>query len=131
MPTLTVPRRLLASPVVDLLLGPHGVDRYLELIRPVATVPEQRPETLVLISGGSGITPVLSMLRTLVEEGHDGEILFVHYARTEADWLYRDEVARLAERHTGLHVHYVATREGGARVGEAVLRELLPAGALD
>ena len=170
-------RRLLGSPVVDLLLGPHGVDRYLELISPTLTVarrprrggggpppdgpqrhpdparptapgpasrpastspsasrstacgapgptprparrtdrreleltvtehpgglvsghllraaragtivhlagaqgmfalPDPRPERIVLISGGSGITPVLSMLRTLADEGHDGEIV--------------------------------------------------------
>ena len=33
-PRATVAQRLLRSPVVDLLLGPHGVDRYLELIHP-------------------------------------------------------------------------------------------------
>jgi ferredoxin-NADP reductase len=76
----------------------------------------------VLISGGSGITPVLSMLRTLRDEGHDGEIVFVHYARTAADWLYRDELAGFP----GVRVEYVATREGGGHVTEAVLD-----GALD
>ena len=34
----------------------------------------------VLISGGSGITPVMSMLRTLCDEGHAGEVTFLHYA---------------------------------------------------
>lgn len=36
--------RLLRSGLVDLLLGPHGVDRYLELISPAATVREARAE---------------------------------------------------------------------------------------
>ena len=56
----------------------------------------------MLISGGSGITPVMSMLRTLCDEGHPGEIAFLHYARTEADWLYEAEVRELARRHRGL-----------------------------
>ncbi len=78
-------------------------------------LPEARPERLVLISGGSGITPVMSMLRTLCDEQHAGEITFIHYARTAADWLYRAEVAALAARHPNVSVDYVATREGGER----------------
>ena len=39
-------RRLLGSPFVDLLLGPHGVDRYLELIRPSLTVRDARAEVI-------------------------------------------------------------------------------------
>ncbi len=78
-------------------------------------LPDARPDRLVLISGGSGITPVLSMLRTLCDEGHDGDVTFVHYARTAADWLYRAELHALAARHPRLRVEYVATREGGTR----------------
>ena len=57
-------------------------------------VPARRPERLVLISGGSGITPVLSMLRTLQDEGHRGEVVFLHYVNTAEDVLYRHELAR-------------------------------------
>ena len=35
-------RRLLGSSFVDLLVGPHGIDRYLELIRPHWTIGESR-----------------------------------------------------------------------------------------
>ncbi len=90
-------------------------------------LPEKRPRRLVLISGGSGVTPVLSMLRTLCDEGHDGEVHFLHYARTEADWLYRPEVRRLASEHPGVHVHYVATREGGRHIDAQSISELLQA----
>ena len=33
-------------------------------------LPDERPDRILLISGGSGITPVLSILRTLCAEGH-------------------------------------------------------------
>jgi len=88
-------------------------------------LPDQRPQRLALITGGSGITPVLSMLRTLCDEGHTGEIAFVHYARTAADWLYRDELASLAERHGNLAVEYVATREDGERCTASTLARVV------
>jgi len=58
-------------------------------------LPEQRPGRILLVSGGSGITPVMSMLRTLHAEGFDGEVAFIHYAPTPADADYRDELAAL------------------------------------
>ncbi len=234
MSTVTVTRRrLLRSPLVDVLLGPHGIDRYLELIRPELTVhdarakvlalrrqtarsitltlrpnaawtgfragqsvrigveidgvrrmrtyspasaeqsgeeaveltvtvhprglvsshlhssispgtvlhlgpaqgqfvlPEPRPVALLLVSGGSGVTPVLSMLRTLCDEGHRGEVAFLHYARTAADWLYRAEVEELALRNPNLRVEFAATREGGGPGSAAAIRELLRGRAID
>ena len=50
-------------------------------------LPAQRPRRILFVSGGSGITPVMAMLRTLVNEGHAGEIAFVHYARNRAEAL--------------------------------------------
>jgi stearoyl-CoA 9-desaturase NADPH oxidoreductase len=60
------------------------------------TLPAVRPSRVLLISGGSGITPVLSMLRTLCDERHPGEITFLHYAHAEADVPYRKELRALA-----------------------------------
>ena len=228
--TATTAKKLLRSQFVDLLLGPHGIDRYLELIRPSLTVRDARAEVLavqrqtarsvtltlrpnaawtgfqagqfvrvgteidgvrrtrtvlagvlaaprrrtpradrddasgrprvepsapaaparrdpppgrspgglraaaaavrqrlVLISGGSGITPVLSMLRTLCDEGHDGEIAFVHYARTQADWLYRRRGRPTRRNATPTcKLAYVATREGGEHLREDAIAALLP-----
>jgi ferredoxin-NADP reductase len=56
-------------------------------------LPAGRPRRILLVSGGSGITPVMSMLRTLRAEDHDGEIAFIHYARSRAEACYRDELA--------------------------------------
>ena len=58
------------------------------------TLPDPRPERLVLIGGGSGITPLMAMLCTLADEGHRGEVAFLYYARSPADLLYADELAR-------------------------------------
>lgn len=195
--TQTLTRKVLRSPLVDLLTGPHGVDRYTELVDPTWTtdararvldvrrstprsvtlllmpnaafaghragqhvnltveidgrrhtrcyspasaegstlieltigrheggvvsehlyrharagmvvglsaatgefvLPEPRPRRILFVSGGSGITPVMSMLRTLLGEGYDGEIAFVHYARTPDEACYRAELAAMPVR---------------------------------
>ena len=105
-----------ARPGMVLHLGPAAGDFVL---------PRSRPKRLVLISGGSGVTPVLSMLRTLCEEGHSGKVGFLHYARSAADWLYRPEVQALAARHANVHAAYVATRGGGGHVGAEAIRTLI------
>lgn len=205
-------RRVLGSSLVDLLVGPHGIDRYLELIRPEMTIadararivaverqtarsvtlrirpnrawtgfragqfvkvgveidgvrrtrtyspassehrahdeleltisfrpdglvssylqrenpggivhlgaaagdfvlPDERPQRLTLVSGGSGITPVLSMLRTLVDEGHRGEIVFLHYARGPQDVPHLAELRRLALEYPNVRLVLAYTRD--------------------
>lgn len=71
-------------------------------------LPAQRPRRILFVSGGSGITPVMAMLRTLVAEKHPGEIAFIHYARTPAEACYRDELATLP----GVRVLHGYTRSG-------------------
>lgn len=77
-------------------------------------LPANRPAHLLLISGGSGITPVLSMLRTLGDERHMGRIDFVHYAPTRHEALHAAELEDLAARMPGLTLHRSYTRETGA-----------------
>ncbi|MFD4268380.1 ferredoxin reductase [Rhodococcus sp. NPDC058481] len=81
----------------------------------VFRLPARRPEKVLLISGGSGITPVLSMLRTLVDEGHAGDVTFLHYAYTERDVAHRAELAALAAAHDNVRVvlAYTEQTDGG------------------
>jgi stearoyl-CoA 9-desaturase NADPH oxidoreductase len=61
-------------------------------------LPEARPRRIVMISGGSGITPVMSMLRTLGDERYDGSVTFLHYARSREELIYADELANVNAR---------------------------------
>lgn len=74
-------------------------------------LPEARPEKVLLISGGSGITPVLSMLRTLVSESHAGSIVFLHYTRGSDQHPYRDELERIARQSPNVTIAVAYTRE--------------------
>ncbi|GAA4425213.1 ferredoxin reductase [Actinokineospora soli] len=68
------------------------------------TLPDARPDRVLLVSGGSGITPVLSMLRTLADEGHRGEVVFLHYAYRQSDVPHLFELRSLAERHPNVRL---------------------------
>ncbi|MGO4616093.1 ferredoxin reductase [Nocardia sp. 2YAB30] len=70
----------------------------------VFRLPEPRPERVLLISGGSGITPVLSMLCTLADEGHGGEVVFLHYAKSAELVPHRTELDAIARRHQNFHI---------------------------
>jgi len=75
-------------------------------------LPTERPGRLLLISGGSGITPVLSLLRTLCDEGHADPITVLHYAATERDVIHGDELTRLAARHRNVRLVRAYTAAG-------------------
>jgi stearoyl-CoA 9-desaturase NADPH oxidoreductase len=90
-------------------------------------LPEPRPERVLLISGGSGITPVMAMLRTLNEEGFPGEIGFLNYARSPELALYGAELDRLAASRRSVRVARGFTRDGGRAHAGRFCREHLRA----
>jgi ferredoxin-NADP reductase len=99
-------------------------------------LPANRPKRILLISGGSGITPVLSMLRTLTDEDHPGEIVFLHYALAETDVAHLVELRELADRHANVRLVLAYTRQelGGdlhGRFDETHLAEVAPWYAAD
>ena len=70
--------------------------------------PARHPAAKYLfLSGGSGITPVMSMTRTLFDLGADTDVVFVHSARTPADIVFRRELETMASTMPTLRVAHV------------------------
>ncbi|MDN0085321.1 FAD-binding oxidoreductase [Crenobacter sp. SG2305] len=59
----------------------------------------QRP--YLFLSGGSGITPLMSMSRALTDLAQPTDIVFVHSSRSPSDIIFRHEVVLLARQHPG------------------------------
>jgi ferredoxin-NADP reductase len=71
------------------------------------------PRPLLMLTAGSGITPVMSMIRTLVPRRPDADVVLLHCARTRHDALFHDELLELADQFPGLRVRHWFTREEG------------------
>jgi len=59
---------------------------------------------VLMISAGSGITPVMSMLRQLVRAGATSEVTFLHFARSPKDVIFGRELEAVAERAPNVKV---------------------------
>ena len=90
-------------------------------------MPDPPPQSVLLLTAGSGITPVMSMLRTLARRGQlDGrDIVHVHSAPTQTDVMFGGELERLAREHGGYRLTVRATRTQG-RLDLAGLHEVVP-----
>ena len=105
------------------------------------TLPDPAPASVLFLTAGSGITPVMSMLRTMLRRGQIGpggqersdpgknsggqersdpgknsggsDVLHLHSAPTAADVLFADELAELARTHPGYRLSTRATRVQG------------------
>jgi ferredoxin-NADP reductase len=87
---------------------------------------------LFLVAGGSGVVPLMAMLRYRAAQGSDVPATLLLSSRTWDDVIYREELDRLSGN--GLRVVHTLTRgqppgwTGYARrVDEAMLREVAPA----
>lgn len=65
----------------------------------------------LFLSGGSGITPVMSMTRTMYDLGSDADIVFVHNTRTPADIIFRRELETMAATVPTIRVVPVCERD--------------------
>ncbi len=77
----------------------------------LAGSPDDRPDRVLLLSAGSGITPVLSMLRALADEDAATEVTWLHYAPRWSDVPFLDELVGRHARRDAVRVATVLTRE--------------------
>ncbi|MGQ0479719.1 MAG: ferredoxin reductase family protein [Pseudonocardia sp.] len=102
--------------------GPHGAFTWDE---------RARTRVLVLIAAGVGITPMISMLRTLAHRADHRPVLLISGARTVEDLLFRDELAQLRERLRLSVVEVLSAPPPGwtgrtGRVDRTLLADVLP-----
>lgn len=65
---------------------------------------DERP--VVLISGGVGLTPMVSMLHTLVETHPKRAVIFIHAARKGSGHAMKEQLEKLAGQHPQVSLHW-------------------------
>ncbi|MCV7260198.1 ferredoxin reductase [Mycobacterium shimoidei] len=76
-------------------------------------LPDPAPPTVLFITAGSGVTPVMSMLRTLVQRDQITDVIHLHSAPTAADVMFGPELDQLARDHAGYQFRLRTTRSQG------------------
>jgi ferredoxin-NADP reductase len=89
-------------------------------------LPERVPERILFITGGSGITPAMSMLRSLLLRTHRGRVTFLHYARSPAHQIFGAELAEIAKTGYGVDLHLVYPEQGGRNFSPMELERIVP-----
>ena len=88
-------------------------------------LPDPAPPSILFLTAGSGITPVMSMLRTLLRRKQISDITHLHSAPTEADVMFASELAELAADQPGYRLRVRETRTEG-RLDLARLSQQVP-----
>lgn len=78
------------------------------------TLPRADAGKLLFIAGGSGITPIASLVRDLAARSRLDDVIVLVYDRAYSDFIFADELRMLARLHPGLRVHFAVTREAPA-----------------
>jgi ferredoxin-NADP reductase len=86
---------------------------------------DEPPGKLLFVSAGSGITPIMSMLRHLDHAREMPDVVMLHSARETDEVIFGDDLRGLAERYDRFHLHEQLTRENG-RMGPHDLDRLCP-----
>ncbi len=88
-------------------------------------LPDPAPSSILFLTAGSGITPVMSMLRTLARRNQITDIAHLHSAPTESDVMFGAELAALADDYPGYRLSVRETRAVG-RLDLSLLGQQVP-----
>ena len=84
------------------------------------------------VAGGTGITPMISIIRWILAKSLGVELYLIFANKTEADIIFREEWDTNAREHANFHVHHVLEQpppgwtQGKGRITEEILRRHIP-----
>lgn len=88
-------------------------------------LPQRLPEKILLLSAGSGITPVMAMLRDLQARQYQGDLVFLHVCRAQDDFIFGGELQTIAADFPALRLmsHFSQT---ASRFDVSTMQRMVP-----
>lgn len=133
--TLAVTVKRVPSGIVSNWLNDHVKEGIkMEVMEPMGNftlVPNsKRSQRYLLFAGGSGITPLMSMLKTVVSFERNSFVHLFYSARSQADIIFKKQLDFWAQKHGDrLKIHYFISQDPAAdqmgRLTSETLRSLL------
>ncbi|MFA6512008.1 MAG: FAD-dependent oxidoreductase [Patescibacteria group bacterium] len=80
------------------------------------TYPDTEAGPLVLLAGGTGIAPIMGMLRSFHYNKKENPVTLLYSCRAEEDFLFRSEIEQLFSVHDHWTLHLTVT-QGDAKEG--------------
>jgi len=120
-------RRQPGGGVTDWLHRNARTGQIVTLSRPSGNfvLPQPWPKRLLMLAGGSGLTPMMAMLGQLADENYDGDIVLVQLCRDARKRLFAGELDQLQAKLPGLQIHVHASSQSG-RLCASALAALVP-----
>ncbi|MEO8000604.1 MAG: ferredoxin reductase [Arenimonas sp.] len=87
--------------------------------------PRSNDSKLLMLSAGSGVTPMMSLLQATVNEDSKRDVVIVHCGRSDADLIFAKELQVLTSQPSNLRVH-LHTTENNHRVDAEIISKLVP-----
>ena len=75
------------------------------------TLPDDYAGNWLFLAAGSGITPLMSLIRALTQTTLKQNVTLLYWARTRADLCFFQALRELSQREPRFHLHFVLTRE--------------------
>jgi ferredoxin-NADP reductase len=125
---ISITPKLVESGVVSPYLVRHGRPGAIVSLGGVEgdfVLPDPLPAKFLFISAGSGITPIMSMLRELARTDELNDAVLLHSARDPEDVIFGDDLRYLDRCVDGFHLHEQHTSTMGRMTPEN-LDELCP-----
>jgi ferredoxin-NADP reductase len=87
----------------------------------------EHPRSLLMLTAGSGITPVMSMIRTLIPRRPDADVVLINSNSTPEKSLFREELDELADQFPNLTVrHWFTSARGRLEFTAKTIADLCP-----
>lgn len=89
-------------------------------------LPDPPPAKMLLVTAGSGITPVMAMLRSMNQRGQTSDVVHIHSAPSARDVIFHDELQELDRGEWPYALLLQLTEDMGHLDFEAELDRLVP-----